>query len=354
MSYEGETTQKGGVSIWWFAFGYFACYAPYSAMTKAVSRGYFEGLEAIPGPQLLPCTVMVSTVGVFIFLTSMGWWRYASRGQLLGRSVPRPGIWTFMSGVCTAGIIGTTTLAYTFEGVSIVFVMLLMRGGVLMIAPLVDKLSGRRVRWFSAAGSLLSLAALVVAFSESGGYEISMICAVDIGIYLTSYFIRFRFMSRLAKSKDESVNRRYFVEEQMVASPLLLVLLALTATFGGEAEFFDQLRAGFTTFWSGDLVLHAVLIGTLSQGTGIFGSLIFLDSRENTYCVPVNRSSSILAGVVASFTLAAVFGVSVPSNHQLFGAGLIITAILFLSIPPALEKRRKAAALGGAAVPADA
>lgn len=352
MSYEGETTQKGGVSIWWFAFGYFACYAPYSAMAKAVTRGLFDGVEPLSGFELLPCTVMVSTVGVFIFLTAMGWWRYASRGEVLGRSVPRPGIWTFMSGVCTAGIIGTTTLAYTFEGVSIVFVMLLMRGGVLMIAPIVDKLSGRRVRWFSAVGSLFSLGALVVAFSERGGYDISVVCAVDIAIYLTSYFIRFRFMSRLAKSKDEAVNRRYFVEEQMVASPLLLVVLALAATFG-EGGFFAELRAGFTTFWSGDVVLHAILIGALSQGTGIFGSLIFLDARENTYCVPVNRSSSILAGVVASFTLAAVFDVSVPSNHQLFGAGLIITAILFLSIPPALEKRRQREATP-AAVPADA
>jgi len=43
--------------------------------------------------------------------------------------------------VCTAGIIGTTTLAYTFEGVSIVFVMLLMRGGVLLIIAAILVLS---------------------------------------------------------------------------------------------------------------------------------------------------------------------------------------------------------------------
>jgi len=344
MAHATESEPKSGVSIWWFAFGYFACYAPYSATTKALTTGLLEGMRApLSGFELLPCTVMVSGVGMMLFLTAMGWWRDASHFEFMGRSLPRPGLWTFLSGVCTAGIIGTTTLAYTFQGVSIVFVMLLMRGGVLMLAPLVDRLSGRRVRWFSAAGSLLSLGALIAAFSERGGYDISVLCAVDIAIYLTSYFIRFRFMSRLAKSEDARVNRRYFVEEQMVASPLLLVVLFLAA-FLGHGGAFDQLHAGFTSFWSRDIVLPAVLVGALSQGTGIFGSLIFLDARENTYCVPVNRSSSILAGVVASFGLAAIFGRSIPSAHQLVGASLIITAILFLSIPPALERRRLAAA----------
>jgi hypothetical protein len=29
--------------IWWFAFGYFACYAPYSAITKGLTSGFFDG-----------------------------------------------------------------------------------------------------------------------------------------------------------------------------------------------------------------------------------------------------------------------------------------------------------------------
>jgi len=346
MSQPPDLAPKAGVSIWWFAFGYFACYAPYSALTKAVTGGLTTGMQSpLTGFELLPCTVLVSTIGMYIFLSAMRWWRHASHFEFLGRSLPRPGLWTFLSGVCTAGIIGTTTLAYTFEGVSIVFVMLLMRGGVVLIAPVVDRLSGRRVRWFSAIGSVLSLAALVVAFSEQGGYDISVLCAVDVGIYLLSYFIRFRFMSRLAKSDDASLNQRYFVEEQMVASPFLLVVLLLAA-FLGHGGFFDELHAGFTSFWSRGVVLQAVLIGALSQGTGIFGSLILLDARENTFCVPVNRSSSILAGVVASFTLALIFDISSPSAHQLVGASLIIAAILVLSIAPALERRsqRQAAA----------
>ena len=49
-----------------------------------------------------------------------------------------------ISGVATAVIIGTTTLNYTFVGISILFALLLMRGGVLILAPVVDTLLGRQ------------------------------------------------------------------------------------------------------------------------------------------------------------------------------------------------------------------
>lgn len=329
-------------AIWWFAFGYAACYAPYSALTKALTGGLLPKMErGLTGFELLPATVITSVVGMFTFLTLARWWRFASHGRLFGVSLPRPTRYTFLSGLCTAAIIGTTTLAYTFDGVSIVFVMLLMRGGVLILAPIVDALSRRKTRWFSWVGLGLSLAALVLAFSEEGGYDITLVCAIDVAVYLVSYFVRFRFMSRLAKSEDPAVNKRYFVEEQMVASPALLITLGVVA-WTGASETALAVRAGFTTFFSRPIVAEALLVGLLSQGTGIFGSLVYLDKRENTFSVPVNRSSSILAGVLASYALTWFLGGAPPSWHQLGGAGLIVAAILFLSIPPALEKRRRA------------
>jgi hypothetical protein len=325
--------------IWWLAFGYFACYVPYSALTKALTGGYLPVMERpLSGFELLPSTVAASVVGMFTFLTLARWWKYASTSVVFGRRVPHPGRYTLLSGLCTAAVIGTTTLAYTFDGVSIVFVMLLMRGGVLVMAPLVDTISGRRTRWFSWVGLLLSLGALVVAFSEKGGYEITLICAIDVAVYLAAYFVRLRFMSRLAKSDDPDANTRYFVEEQMVASPAMLIILALVALFGA-GEMAADIREGFTGFWSRPIVAEAIATGLLSQGTGIFGGLILLDKRENTFCVPVNRSSSILAGVVASFALTFFLGLAVPSAFQLVGAAMIIVAILFLSIPPLLERR---------------
>lgn len=328
-----------GFAIWWFAFGYFACYVPYSALTKAVSKGAWPGLEqAVNGFALLPMSVLASVIGTFAFITAMRWWRYVPRRRVLGVSVPVPGKWLFLSGLCTGAVVVTTTLAYTFDGISIVFVMLLMRGGVLVLAPIVDKLTGRRTRWFSWAGLGLSLGALLVAFAEEGGTAITLVCAVDVAVYLAAYFIRFRFMSRLAKSADPAANRRFFVQEQLVATPALLLFLAVLALIG-EGPLMSALRDGFTEVPAGDALIPVLMIGFLSQGTGIFGTLVFLDAREHTYCVPINRSSSILAGVVATWALWAGLGLRPPSAYELGGAVLILAAILFLTIPPALEKK---------------
>lgn len=336
-------TKSGDLTIWFLAFGYFAAYTPYSMLAKSLSKGLWEGMDGpFHGFAMLPPAVSASVVGMIIFLSVSRWWKYATRRKVFGFTIPSPTPWTFLSGLCTGAIIMTTTLAYTFTGVSIVFVMLLMRGGVLILAPIVDLLTGRKVRWFSLVGLLLSLSALVVAFSEKGGYEISLICAIDISIYLGSYFVRLRFMTRLAKSDDPNANKRFFVEEQLVATPsalLTLVILALAL----EGELGDHIRYGFTGFWSGPIVFPTLIVGFLSQCTGIFGGLILLQPSENTFCVPVNRSSSILAGVMASIGLAVLFQQSMPSAFQLAGASLIIFAIVFLTIPPAMEKRKKRA-----------
>ncbi len=333
---------RGAPSIWWWAFGYFACYVPYTVLTKALTSGLVEtGGKPVGGIEILPPSVIAAVVTLILFLLATGWWRKARTVSLGGLSVPRPGNLQILSGLCSSGIIATTTLSYTFTGVSIVFVMLLMRGGVLVMAPIVDRLTGRHVRWFSWSGLVLSLSALVVAFAfdPKRGGDLTLLCAIDIAFYLGFYFVRLSLMSRLAKSSEPGANLRYFVEEGLVSAPALLILLVLGALLlGGDVG--AQLRAGFTTFWDRPVVLEALALGALSQGTGICGGLIFLDVRENTFCVPVNRASSVLAGLFASLWLSTVLGHKTVPNNELAGAALIIAAIGFLTIPPAMQKRR--------------
>ena len=328
-------------SVWLFAFGYFAAYIPYSALTKAVSSGKL-GDGPVSGVELLPVSAMASLVGMFVFITAMRWWKYASSVDIAGVRLARPTRYTLLSGICTAGVIATTTLAYTFDGVSIVFMMLLMRGGVLILAPIVDRLGGRTVRWFSTVGLVLSINALVVAFLEDNdaGFRLTWLALADVALYLGAYFVRLRFMTKLAKSDDSAVRTQYFVEEQMVATPVLVMLLALGALIG-EGRFMGDLRAGFTTFFDRPVVLEGVLIGVFSQFTGIFGGLVLLDKRENSYSVPVNRCASVLAGVGASYVLMAWLGGEGPSAHELMGAFLIVQAILFLTLPALLASRAR-------------
>ena len=137
-----------GFGIWGLGLGYFLFYTPYSGLTRALSNGILTGHRPLRGTVLLPVSVTAVAAGMLGFITVMKWWKYAGHREFLGISIPFPRRLTFLSGVCMSIIMGTTTLAFAFEGVSIVLVLVLLRGGVLIIAPLVDSIVGRRVRWF--------------------------------------------------------------------------------------------------------------------------------------------------------------------------------------------------------------
>ncbi len=324
---------RSHVALFALAFGYFACYVPYGAITKALTTPAIRGDHATSGLALLPVMTIASLVSMVVTISSLGWWHHA---RPAGARWPRPTKWTLLSGLATSTILVTTTLAYTFDGVSLTFVMLVMRGGVLLIAPLVDRLSGRTIRWFSWVALALSLGSLANAFATRSG-TVPILCVIDLALYLASYFVRLRLMAKLGKSRDVAVRRRYFVEEQMVATPAAVVLIALIAVFApGSAG--EQLRAGFA-LWTDPMAAWLVAAGICSQGTGVFGGLLLLDASETSYSVPLNRASSILGGVAASVVLALLYAVAFPSTGELVGAALLVVAIGVLWLGPLRDQR---------------
>lgn len=326
------------VSIWWWAFGYFAAYAPYSLLTKALSDGRLGA--KVPGNMILPISTLASIVAMLLFVSGTRWWRYATQKKVLGRSWPVPTRWTALSGLCGATILTTTTIAYTFEGVSIVLMMLMMRGGVLSMAPLVDLISRRKVKWYSWVALALTLGSLLVAtLGRETDLKITLAALVNVFFYLAAYFVRLRFMSRLAKSDSVETMRRYFVEEQLISTPAAFLGLGILALVGQNPSLL-QIRQGFTELAFGSQWPWAVLIGVLSQGTGIFGALVLLDKSENSFSVPVNRASSVLAGVLATLCLHWFLRGPDLDFHEGLGALIVTVAIVLLSVAPSLEKKK--------------
>lgn len=321
------TARRGVFAL---ALGYFGCYVPYSAITKALTTPAIAGDEVWSGLALVPVTTFASLVSMLVSITLLGWWRYAHL----------PNRWTFTSGLATAAIVITTTLAYTFEGTSIVFVMLVMRGGVLAIAPVVDAITGRHVRWFSWIALALSIGSLGNAVMTSAGI-VTLACAIDLGLYLLAYFVRLQLIARRGKSADRAVRLRYFVEEQVVATPAALIALAALALLAPR-ELAGPLRSGFADAWGTPALGWAVVAGVCSQGTGMFGGLMLLGAQETTYCVPLNRAASILGGVVGTVGLALLFGTGWPTGWELAGAGLLVVSIGVLWIGPMIEVVRDA------------
>ena len=189
----------------------------------------------------------------------------------------------------------------------------------------------------------LSLGALIAAFAGNASTAITVVCAIDIALYLFVYFFRLWFMSNKAKSDDEVEKIRYFTEEQTVANPLLLIVLFIIGLIGSGMDpqsMPGQIWLGFTQFPFDDIAWISFIAGLLSAATGLFGSLIYLDKRENTFTVPANRVSSILAGVVATYLLGIFYGLPYPSVNQLIGVGLVVFAIVFLTYRNVVEKRQ--------------
>ena len=323
--------RKHSLAIWALGLGYFLSYTPYSGLTKSLSTGLFASTDGpVKGPVLLPISVIATVIGMLGFITVMGWWKYAGRREFFGLKIPFPRRLTFLSGVCMATIMGTTTLAFAFGGLSIVLVLVLLRGGTLIIAPTVDYIVGRRVRWFSWAAMVVSLAAVLVALGEASNYTLTIAAIIDVAAYLAAYFFKLQFMSRLAKSDQREATLRYFVEEQMVASPLLVIVLVVLALIGA-GDVMMGFRTGLTSFVTTPGAVFAAMVGFCYAALCVCTTLIFLDRRENTFCVPMHCGSSMLAGFTATALLAYLYNQSSPTAAQNISAGFIVIALTFLS-----------------------
>src|SRR5262245_44975187 len=323
--------RRYSLTIWALGLGYFISYTPYSGLTKALSNGLLPGAGGpVKGTVLLPISAIATVIGMFSFITIKGWWKYAGRRQFLGYQIPFPRLLTFLSGVCLATIMGTTTLAFSFAGLSIVVVLVLLRGGTLIIAPVVDRIVGRRVRWFSWTAMFVSLAAVLMALSEASSYTLTVVVVIDVAAYLAAYFFKLQFMSRLAKTDERNATLRYFVEEQIVASPLLVVVLVVLALIG-SGDVMMVFRAGLTSFVTIPAAFYSALLGLSYAALCICTTLIFLDRRENSFCMPMHCGSSMLAGFAATAILALLYNQSGPTMAQNVSAGFIIIALGVLS-----------------------
>ncbi|HEU5240273.1 MAG TPA: hypothetical protein VFU37_24270, partial [Pyrinomonadaceae bacterium] len=123
---------------------------------------------------------------------------------------------------------------------------------------------------------------------------------------------------------------RYFVEEQMVAAPLL-VLVIVTMGLIGAGSMMQEFRVGLTTFLASSGAIWAAAAGFCYAGLCLCTTLIFLDRRENTFCIPMHCGSSMLAGFTATAFLSYFLGQSSFTATQTASAGLILIALGFLS-----------------------
>ncbi len=319
---------------------YLLLYLPNVMLTRYVTQTP-HGLLGRPltGLETLPATLIFNWLLTYLFIWLSGWHRDANAVQLGRWRVPWPTKMTFLSGIGTALVLFTVPLSFTFEGVSIPFIQLIMRGDVLIIAPIVDLIFGRKVRWWSWVALGMVMTALVITLYDRGGLYLPPIAILTVVLYTVGYFIRLAVMNRMSKDGDPATVRRYFVEEKMIALPLSVAALAAVSAsgIGGQA---GQLTFGFVGVWTDSVILPLFLIGLTLAMIGVVAIVILLDPNENAYCVALERAASLVAGIGGSVLLAWMFSQPMPRPAELVGAGILIAAIVLLSLAPRHAARR--------------
>lgn len=322
--------------------GYIICWVPFIALTRGITNMAPWGMDRpLTGLEILPAQNIVILIVIYAFFAVTGWWRSAHQMRIMGVSLPRPTLLTAMAGVGSAMLLITVPLALTFPGVSIPFIQLIMRGDVLLIAPLVDKISGRKVHWYSWVAVVLVALALVITIKQRGGLHMPILCIITIIIYTIGYFIRLIVMTRISKTSDTEAQKRYFVEEQIIAYPVAVLILAIVG-WAGHSGAMLQLRWGFIDMWGQPALLNIFPLGGMTAVIGVIAAFILLDKRENTFCVPLERSAAIIGGVMAAYVLAWMYHFPLPTNAELVGVAILILAIVVLSSGPKIESALRA------------
>lgn len=279
----------------WPALAYGAAYLPFAI------------LSGLPAKHLFVTALSCWAVMVLCMSTLKLWSRVRITREVL------------ICAVCSTGIILTTILGYGLVGVSMLLMAVLMRGGVLAEAPILDVIRGNTIRPQSRLALCLTLSAILCAAWGRATTQITPTACAVVGLYLACYAVRLHVYGSV--KKNERAARSLIISEQPLA-----VTLALVGTGLYEALAHSQGHV-----WvSHDLRWYLVPIGVgaFSQFTGVFGSLVLAGSREHTYCAPLNRCMSTLAVALASVCL----GKHVTSMEWL-GVGLIMAAVAIMTAP---------------------
>jgi len=313
---------------------YVLAYVPNVVLTRLTTQELDAARVATQGgAAILPASLLFNLVLTLGFIYWAGWHRDAHAFFVRGWRVPRPTWGTLASGTGSALILCTVPLSFTFTTVSIPFIQLLMKGSILLLAPLVDLLYGRRIRWWSVASLVLVAVALVVVIGDRGGLDAPPLALLTVALYTGGYLLRIVVMTHVAKREDPTTGRGYFVEEKLVALPLSLVILVTLASLGpGNDSFAASLAVlsapGSAVFW---MMLG---VGITLCVVAICATVILLAPQENSYCVPLERSTSLVAGLLASWFLHLGFDMEAPTAAEMFGALLLISAIVLLTVAP--------------------
>ena len=335
--------------------GYFVFYV----ITGVSVKFFLNGAPGFPGMHGMEFLVYSTAGGMgvsMLVVMVLKWYRFESpnRAKIGPFNVPAEFRYIIPSGICTAVVVPTTTLLYSFDGISVMVAMVLMRGSVIVISRFVDEIQIRQgilhrtVYKEENIAVIIAIAtvALEILSPAKGGDSpfsslpvmvifVSYICAYALRIYIMNYYKNTR-----PKCATGS-NKGFFAIEQITAtSTVVLVTLVLLVLYTAGVVSGPRSTVVSKAILSPNLQWWhwALLAGAAYGVVAFFSVFIFMfKGRTATFAGLVNRLTSLVAGTVATLLFAVTFGGKYPHYMDWVGLSLILVAVAFMT---KAEKRR--------------
>lgn len=317
--------------LWVSLFLYFTAYVPYSMQSKRIS-------DHVTTLQILPLTSLGGFTVTVIEFIAIGLVITHGRGAPLKARLAA--FWQRLSfsaaavltGVACAVISMMTTASYMLHGAALVTMGLLLRGGMLSLAPINDKLQHRHISAQTWVGFSLAIAAIACSLVSAGAIPL-----VGIGIFIAyecAYALNLNFYGK-NQGKFEFLCSAQFIA---CTTMVMISVAQCTVMWTNDGVRAAIVHAGShgTGLLSITIIdaLNALSIGALAQLTGIFGPMILMSPTEQTYSVPINRSGSVIATVAAQRLLGNTLSIA-----QLLGVTFFIIAIVVLALRPRVQRQ---------------
>lgn len=347
-------------NLWLLLLAYFVTYTG----TGIDPKVFTGGLGGVPKITQMTNLVYATLGGITVVLLpviALRWWRhFTSAGHVkVGRfSIPKELFLLFLpAGLCTAVIIPTTTMMYSFHGLNVMLAVVMMRGCIVVIGRVVDAVQIRQgilkkeVAWEENVAVVFALAAVCLAcfVKTNKAGQVEAFNFTDVGFdfiynpfaratflaYIIAYAVRLYVMgyykNTLGLKKRGGDNRGYFAMEQLCSNiTIVVVMVALCFFTGSEGSAIAETHNALRKHWDGWVYL-AILGGT-SFGLASFPSVfIFLiKGKTSTFAALANRLTSLIGGTFATLIIAAFFHQKTPKVEEWLSLALVLVAVGFL------------------------
>ncbi len=302
-----------GILVPWYFFAYVGT----GIFPKVFTKGLF-GIHKISDMANLHYSDIGSVATCLLLLFLLGWHKEPRNfpdARVGSARVPWL-VYLAISGLCTAIIIPTTTLMYSF-GVSVMLAMVVMRGCVIIVSRLVDALHIRagilqkKVTLEENLAVVFAIGAVLVGLlrpPHKGEDPFSLFhsapAMVTLGLYVAAYFVRLYIMNWY-KRTPQSNNAAYtWCEQAFAAGTLALVTAAVIFSGSHDERALELANAAKLENFNGPAILGGIPFGLAA----IPSVLLFMyKGRSATFTGLVNRLTSLIAGTTSTLILAALF-----------------------------------------------